>query len=329
MDESEITKLLVSLGCDKIKTRNSGWVEASCPFAPYKHSKMRDAHPSFAISIVPGGTSRYRCFGCGSSGDMNTFIWSLERSSRRKFKDLGYFVERTNSPSMADLIRRLEFAESGEKTKVAGIVPSHLIKHVEELKILDEGILDGFSSTFPEDVYNWLTHDRGLTEDTLRQWEIGWHEKKSRISIPIRDCEEKLVGISGRAWPKERKPKYLHSEGFHRDYYLFGEYRVQKGKPAILVEGQFDAIKLHQFGYMNVFALLGSYISPMHIEKLAQWCPSVRIVPDGDEAGRKGAEVSAKNIEKKLPVAIVQVPDGPDPGDYDIDLARKLLGAPD
>ena len=138
-------------------------------------------------------------------------------------------------------------------------------------------------------------------------WELGWHAIQKRISIPMRDCDGNLVGISGRAWPLHREPKYLHPKGFRRDLFLYGEHRIVKGKPAKLVEGQFDVENLVNFGYENVLGVLGSYVSKFHIKKLKEWFPSVAIIPDGDKAGRDGARVSAQMIEKRLPVTIFEV----------------------
>jgi len=346
MDAGEIEKLLYAIGMhNKVRLRPNGWVEAACPFAPWKHAKGVDRHPSFAISVVPGGTSRYKCHACGARGEMGlAFLWKLQRMSGRNLQHVAAFIENTNTPSLADLSRRIAMAASGPKppVEVAGIqVNLGLVGGEQpELTTLPDEELDQFTDDFPDDVREYLTGDgwitvanedvkcRRLGPQTLIEWEILWHSDQRRIAIPIRDVDGNLVAVSGRAWPPQRKPKYLHTKGWRRDFYLYGEHRVVKGEPAILVEGQFDVLNLAQLGYRNVFAILGSYIARFQVEKLKEWCPSVRILPDGDDAGRKGARVSADLISMRLPAIAMDLPDGLDPGDLLGESAEQVLGSP-
>ena len=163
MDEYQIHRLLGSIGCSKIKTRSNGWVEASCPFALWKHAKGTDRSPSFAVSIVPKGTSRYRCHSCGSHGEMLQFLWRLESLSGRSYRNLHAFVSQSNSPSLADLDRRLALAASGEKpkAKVAGIDVSLSMFDGEEpkLEILPDTVLEMFEDPSGE-VLEYLTTDK-------------------------------------------------------------------------------------------------------------------------------------------------------------------------
>jgi hypothetical protein len=254
---------------------------------------------------------------------------------------LSAFVENSNTPSMKDLDRRLALAGRGPMPpiKVAGIEVDPRVLHGDkpELEVVSEEVLDRFTEP-PEEVIKYLTTDeefevdgelvkgRDFSADNLVRWEIGWHDAQQRISIPMRDCEGSLVGISGRAWPPSRKPKYLHPTGFRRDLYLFGEHRLVKGFPAILVEGQFDVMKLDSFGFVNVFGLMGSYIAELHVQKLVRWCSNVVIVPDGDKAGRSGAEVSRSLLAKRIPTTVVNIPDGLDPGGMTAEQADVVLG---
>jgi hypothetical protein len=347
MDAGEIERLLYALGAhDRVRLRQNGWVEAACPFAPWKHAKGVDRHPSFAISVVPGGTSRYRCHACGANGEIGlAFLWKYQRMSGRNLKHLASFIENTNAPSLGDISRRLAIAASGPKppVEVAGIqVSLGLVGGEEpELPTMPDEELDQFTDDFPPDVWQYLTGSgymvvanedvrcRALAPQTLVEWEILWHAEQRRIAIPIRDVEGNLVAISGRAWPPQRKPKYMHTKGYKRDFYLYGEHRLVPSKPAILVEGQFDVLNLAQFGYVNVFAILGSYISRFQVEKLKKWCPSARVLGDGDDAGRKGAESSAKMISLRVPAVTINLPDGADPGDLVLDQAVEILGPVD
>lgn len=345
MNAADIEKLLYSIGAhDRVRLRSNGWIESACPFATWRHVKGVDRHPSFAVRVVPNGTSRYRCHACGASGEIGaSFLWKLGRMSGRNYKHLCSFVENTNAPSLADLSKRIALASLGTKppVQVAGIqVPLTAVGGEEpELSILPDEELEEFTPDFPPELIEYLTSTgwmkvanedvrcRMFTQKTLVEWELLWHVYARRITLPIRDVDGNLVAISGRAWPPKRKPKYLHTKGFRRDFYLYGEHRLVKGLPAILVEGQFDAVLLSQYGFVNVFALLGSYISRFQIRKLIEWCPSVRILPDGDDAGRKGAKVTCDQLAKRVPTTVLDVlSDGVDPGDLSEEKAHEVLG---
>jgi len=347
MDAGEIERLLYAIGAhDCVKLRANGWLEAACPFASWKHAKGVDRHPSFAISVVPGGTSRYRCHACGESGELGLgFLWKYQRLSGKNLKHLASFIERTNSPSLADLTRRLAMATSGPRppVQVAGIqVPLGLVGGEKpELQTLPDETLDRYTDNFPQDARRYLTGSgymvvmnedvkcRNLSPEILVAWEILWDEQQGRIAIPVRDADGNLVAVSGRAWPPNRRPKYLHTKGYKRDFYLYGENKIVVGRPAILVEGQFDVVNLAQYGYVNVLAKLGSYVSRFQVEKLKKWCPSVRVLGDGDDAGRKGAESSVQAISPYIPAVAIDLPDEVDPGDLTEGQAFEVLGPVD
>ncbi len=331
MNQREVEYVLSRLGCGKIKVRSNGWVASECPYAPWKHSKGRDDNPSFAVSVVPGGESRYRCLACGSSGSMANIILNIERLSHLKYGDLKSFVMQTNAPSLADISRRLQFASDPKKVPWVGEVPElgPLLQAPEAAAtMLPEETLEGFSLEFPEAVGQWLLETRGLTQESIDLWELRWHLGAQRVALPVRDSQGQLVGVSGRAWPPERKPKYLHGKGFARDACLYGEHLRQEGKPALLVEGQFDSIKLHQLGYANAFCVFGSYVSARQADQLASWCPSVRVIFDGDLGGEQGTALALRAIERRLPVTAIKLSDGIDPGDFTAEKAREVLGPP-
>jgi DNA primase len=228
-----------------------------------------------------------------------------------------------------------KIAEYGfkEPQKVAGIVvPGQWAlelqsRHEPSAKSIPEEHLKPFVLSRKALAY---LKDRGLCEKSIREWELGWHERAQRIVIPIRDTENRLVGISGRAFHSYMKPKFLHSAGFHRDLYLFGEHRIGKNKGATgyLVEGFFDVFLLWQWGYRYPVAMLGSYLSAFQVEKLVNFFDEVVIVPDGDAAGYEAAYRAYGQLHHRIRVRIASVPEGLDPDQLDPTQREKLLGVP-
>lgn len=361
MDLEQIEKLFKVLGC--LETRYSGtWLNASCPFAAWKHKKGRDSRPSFGISIAPGCVSRYRCFACSTSGDLPTFLWALQ-----KLKGDGPWFERASKilmdhehPSLREIEARIAFAEDPEKTIADRLArapsgwayseakkPSFAfdqksdgrkalkLDHLEYVKIPEEH-LDPFHSIPPE-VLDYLTGPRRKLQHTaIALWDLGWHPHKRRVVIPIRDWDGNLVALTGRCldqydakddkWWHEQEPKFLHSKGFKRDYFLFGEHLVEQGEPGILVEGHFDAMYLRQMGYPNTVAVMGSYLSKVQVEKIVSMFSEVTIFPDGDEAGGIAAEKWEHALKGRVDVKVLTVHTGRDPDDYDDEELLELMG---
>jgi DNA primase len=133
------------------------------------------------------------------------------------------------------------------------------------------------------------------------------------------------VGISGRAFHAEQLPKYLHSSGFRRDYYLYGEYQARTGERGFLCEGFFDVIYLRQYGY-NAVAMLGSHLSRFQVEKLVKFFSDVVIVPDGDGPGYEAAKKAEAQLSPRLPTIVAKVPFGKDPDQLDENELTSLLG---
>lgn len=335
MKSEQVEQFLGMLGCSKIKRGNNSWINASCPLSPWKHAKGNDANPSFGISIEPEGASKYKCHGCGTSGELPYLVWMLAKYSKKNLSDLMVFLQRNNAPSEKELKERAQAAEywTTERPKpIAGIRvnPQAMERKITipELPILPESDLDKLRS-MPIDVRSYLMgSERRLSAKTIEEWELGYHAGANRIAIPIRDCNKALVGISGRAFLEGQKPKYLHSSGFRGAFYLYGEDRARRGGRVVLVEGFFDVMILRQNGY-NAVAMQGVNVSPFQIQKLKEFFSSVAILLDGDKAGYEGRNKCMQLINPALPASIVDMPEGMDPDQLDEALRIKLLGPPD
>jgi len=138
------------------------------------------------------------------------------------------------------------------------------------------------------------------------------------------DDEERCAGCK-RPMP----PKYLHSDGFQRNYHLYGEHRVEDGSGLVyVVEGHIDALMLWQWGYRPVVALLGSAPGAAQVEKLVAYYEKVLVVPDGDEAGDKMVTDLKAMIAWRIPVMSRHPKRGKDPGSLGREGCRDLLGPP-
>jgi len=230
--------------------------KAICPF-------HNDSDPS--LSINEKGQYWY-CFGCKAGGDVFTF------------------VQRINNESFSDALRRLAVR--------AGIYPyrgnsSDQLEYEQERltqKILEHTI-GYYQCQLPPEVKRYLIEERGLIENTIQIFRIGFADGglkeylleqgyseqdclnskvlkeengqvcdyfRSRIILPNLSHGQ-VIHLTGRAWPAGGKPKFLHLPGPRPPYFCPDGL---KQKNPVIVEGPFDLYSLHQWGIPAV-ALLG------------------------------------------------------------------------
>ena len=114
-------------------------------------------------------------------------------------------------------------------------------------------------------------HERGLSYDTLMRFEIGFSKTKSRIVIPVRNQQYKVVGLIGRAIESSQEPRYLYNKGFKRADVLFNIQNAKNYSEVIVVEGSVDAMKVHEAGFPNVVATLGAQVSKNQITLMKKY----------------------------------------------------------
>ncbi|HAO78995.1 MAG TPA: hypothetical protein DCQ92_08485, partial [Verrucomicrobia subdivision 3 bacterium] len=155
----------------------------------------------------------------------------------------------------------------------------------------------------------YLTEQRGLTPETIVDFGIGFCSKgmmADRIAIPIHNVKGEVVAYAGRfpGEPAEDTPKYKLPPGFRKSQELYNLDRAVKQpaeQPLVIVEGFFDAMKLHQHGCYKVVALMGSTLSAAQEELIRQHTSSrshVIVMLDENEAGQAGREDIACRLSK-------------------------------
>lgn len=349
MNAPDIITFLGLIGCRKIRPFARG-VRATCPFES-QHVGGQDEHPSFAIMLPVGGEgeSTFKCHGCNQGGDLGRMLKLMDANrpmqggmfaEKAGFKDrageLYRFiitkdrmsaaaVEAQDPDSIAAIRARISAATWQDQIYLSrGDAPAPA--RVQPPPPMDESFLDDFFIDPIGKGLKYLTK-RGYREETIRAWEIKWHPKQNRVAIPIRDKKGRLVGISGRTIDPKGRPKYLHSTGFKRDFYLFGEWKLIEGT-GIIVEGQFDVIGLWQDGFRNGVGVFGSSITAFQLEKIVDYFSDVVILTDGDKPGREAAEKWCKQLDGLIPFRVPAMPTGKDPDNLSQREKIDILGTP-
>lgn len=182
--------------------------------------------------------------------------------------------------------------------------------------------------------------ERGISQETVIDFGLGYFTGDKglmigRVVIPIHNAKGELVAYAGR-WPgdpPEGTPKYKLPTGFRKGQEVFNLDRASKepaDKPLVIVEGFVDCIMLHQHGYRNVVALMGSSMSPAQeglIRKHTDSNSRVVVMLDEDEAGQAAREEIAGRLAKFCYVKVHQFNEpGTQPEHLSFEEVQDLIG---
>ena len=297
----------------------------NCPFHP-------DRTPSFYVSP---SRQIFKCFGCGLGGDAIRFVSLYENVSYMQAalqlaRRYGIRVRiKEDSSEDAEVLRVLE--------EVADFYHSRIRKSDEALSYLKERGVDistikrfriGFSPS-SEDLVRFLREIGGLEayERTGNISKIGENMYRDlflgRIVLPIRDHRGRVVGFGGRTI-RDSGPKYVNSPEsgvFKKREILFGLHEsvnyIKDFGYCVVVEGYFDVIRMHQEGFRNTVAPLGTSFGEHHARILSRFTKKVYLLFDGDEAGRRAVRIAVPHLLREgIDVYPVFLPEGMDPEEF-------------
>ncbi|KND51043.1 MAG: DNA primase [Parcubacteria bacterium C7867-007] len=163
----------------------------------------------------------------------------------------------------------------------------------------------------------------GLVKEADEKRGTFYDRFRNRLMFPIRDAAGRTVAFTGRALSPDDQAKYLNSpetDLFKKSEVLFGMDRAkdairQRGF-AILVEGQFDLILLHQAGFTNTIALSGTALSTQHLSLIKRYADNLMLCLDSDRAGLAASAKSARAaLLAGMRVKAIRMPEGKDPAD--------------
>ena len=299
----------------------SGRNWAKCPF----HGNGNERTPSFAINDRDGF---YHCFGCGESGDMFTFV---EKMDHVGFNEA---VEILAKKAGVTLETRAGSAERKDKDeletlydlnkRIAGTFNYLLRTSAEAAAARDylthRGISDEMIERFqlgyaPADT-SWLysfLRKKGYSDDILRKSGLFSPQSfpypmfASRLMFPVRSWQGRYIAFSGRDLTgRENVPKYKNTSDtpiYSKRHNLFGLYEaldtLKKGKtPALIVEGNFDVVSMHQAGVTSAVASLGTAFTEEQVKLLSRYVGRIDLMFDSDEAGQKSTDKAIAIIHK-------------------------------
>lgn len=277
-----------------------------CPF-------HNEKSPSFSVSR---GKQMYYCFGCGAGGNVFTFLMEYENFSfieAVKFladragvelPEMEYSKEAKEKADLRAMLLEINKAAAqyfyvqlkSEQGKAA-------YTYLRNRELSDDTVKAfglGYSNKYSNDLFQYL-RKKGYSEDLIRQAGLINTDEKNgvydkfwnRVMFPIMDVNNRVIGFGGRVMG-DGKPKYLNSPEtaiFDKSRNLYGLNRARTSrKPYFLIcEGYMDVISLHQAGFTNAVASLGTALTTGHASLIKRYVQEVYLTYDSDEAGTKAA----------------------------------------
>lgn len=305
-----------------------------CPF----HNEKT---PSFSVSQ---SKQMYHCFGCGVGGNVYTFI--MEYENYNFVEALKFLAERAGISLPEKEYSIGERRRADLKNKLLDVNKEAAKYYYFQLKsdrgqaareyLTNRGITEdtlkafglGYSNRFSDDLYNYL---KGLQyeDDFLKQTGLvsfdeirGGHDKFwDRIMFPIMDANNKVVGFGGRVMG-DGMPKYLNSPEsvvFDKSRILYGLNIARKTRESyfLICEGYMDVMTLHQAGFTNAIAALGTAFTESHANLIKRFTKEVLLTFDSDGAGVKAALRAIPILrDAGLTVKVIDMKPYKDPDDF-------------
>lgn len=262
-------------------------IAISCPF----HNDGQERNPSCFVYCedtnddVPYGF--YRCFTCGEQGSLYKLVshcmgmsyedskqWLIDNYSRT-FVDEGYSLE--------DIV----------------------IGNTQNKKYIDESVLDEFSYLHP------YQFKRGLTEDVIKRFKVGYNPKTNCITFPVWDDKGGLVGITERS--VVNKSFHIPSD-MQKPIYLLNYIKQENISEVVVCESQINALTCWSWGIPAV-ALFGTGSNSQYDILKRTEIINYHLALDGDSAGLKGTRRFIESMPMDVSIDVIKIPYGKDVND--------------
>ncbi len=292
-------------GYVKLQKKGSSYF-GLCPF-------HNEKSPSFSVSR---SKQMYYCFGCGAGGNVFTFIMEYENYTFSEavrllaeragieIPEVEYSQEAKERASLKSTLLEVnklaaKYFYAQLKSEQGKLAHAYLTNRGLSEEIITAFGL-GYSNKYSDDLYKYLKM-KGYSDEIISKAGLITISEKSgvydkfwnRVMFPIMDTNNRVIGFGGRVMG-QGEPKYLNSpetEVFDKSRNLYGLNRARTSRKNyfLLCEGYMDVIALHQAGFTNAIASLGTAFTSGHASLIKRYVNEVYLTFDSDEAGTKAA----------------------------------------
>ena len=330
----------------QLKKAGSNWV-GLCPF----HSENS---PSF--TVFGGGQEGFYCFGCGAGGDAISFVKRIENLEYPEAVELLAARAGIDIPEDASAARRRgpDRSRIREMNKEAAVFFHSVLmnspqaaearEYLAKRKIGTPAIRHFYLGYNPAGGYALRDHlaSKGFTPEEMTAGFLCGRNQggrlydyfRDRVMFPIVDTSRNIVAFGGRVMG-DIKPKYLNTSdtpAFNKSKTLFALNYAKDfcSDSLILCEGYMDVISMHQAGFQNAVATLGTAITEEHARIISRYTKKVILSYDSDEAGVAATAKAMKRLGAVgVEVRVLRIEGAKDPDEYIVkygaDSFRKML----
>ena len=289
----------------KLQKRGSNYF-GLCPF-------HNEKSPSFSVSR---DKQMYYCFGCGKGGNVYTFLMEYENYSFQeaikaladragvKLPEAEYSrEEREEQDKRSRLLEINKQAALYYYSRLHSPAGQAGLRYLEGRGLSAETMRSfglGYADKYSNDLYQFFKK-KGYSDSILKESGLFHVDEKrgfsdkfwNRVMFPIMDANSRVIGFGGRVMG-DGKPKYLNSPEtliFDKSRNLYGlnVARRTRRKNFIICEGYMDVISMHQAGYTNAVASLGTALTSQQCSLMSRFTKQVLVIYDMDGAGVKAA----------------------------------------
>jgi len=300
-----------------------GNFKAPCPFHDEKS-------PSFVVSPQK---QIYHCFGCGAGGDSVKFVMeyeklnypeALEKLAQTYNFSLTYTDNKHNKPRSKVMDSLNHWYQT--------LLPRHklALEYIQSRGIYESSV-EKFGIGYAPDTnstINYIKSQMFNMNEAIEMGVVGHSDGRyfarfiERITFPIHSANGTIVGFGGRTITNHQA-KYVNSPEtpyFNKSRLLYAYHHakqaIYKKSEIIITEGYLDVIMLHQAGFDNAVATLGTALTPEHLPLLRKGSPRIVMAYDGDKAGRNAALKASKLLSAGgFNGGVVIFDEGVDPAD--------------
>lgn len=321
-----------------LKRKGREW-EACCPF-------HQEKTPSFFVNDQKGF---YHCFGCAAHGDSLKFLMEYEKLSYPEAIEalaqelaipLPEFSpeQQQQEQQQQNLQQVMALAAEWFGQQLHGDAGMAARSYLQQRGVTPDIVASFHLGYAPADRSGLISYlqSQNVTPQQLQavglsvQPDTGmpYSRFRSRVMFPITNSSGDVIAFGGRLLEKhDRAPKYLNSpetELFHKSYVLYNWQSARRTitdqSPILVVEGYMDVIALHQAGFPQGVAPLGTALTETHLRKIWQACDAPVLCLDGDNAGQRAmwrsAELALSLLQPGKTLRFCTLPPGQDPDDF-------------
>lgn len=339
----ENTDIVEIIGSRVSLHRAGKYFKGNCPF----HSERT---PSFFVDPV---LQRYKCFGCGESGDVLNFLEKyegmsfsevLEELAQKAGIELKKYVKTKDDTLREELLEILNLAKQYYHYLLTNHKSGEVAReYLKDRKISSESVKlfqMGFALEQWDGLIKYLHKKKKYKLSLLEQAGLvikgrngRYYDRfRGRIIFPLKDHRGRVVGFSGRKITGDEKDaKYINSPEtllYHKSKMLFGfselYQQIRKAGYVVVVEGEFDVVSSTQAHMDAIVAIKGSALTQDHAKLLQRTVDKVLLSLDTDSAGVAATKKAITALKKTdVELRVIKLPDGKDPDDL-IKLNPKL-----